>query len=196
MMRSKLVSVGRVAGRRLSTAVAESGKEEMYPYSMKIMHWTMAALVIGGVGTVLAAQDQPKTPEGNKRRAELMFWHKSAGLTVSLLLPVRVWMRFTSRLPASLPVAAPMHFASQATHFGLYGGLFFMATTGVAMGWYSNRGALFAGRGASSVLTRRACLLQGYPFWVTTFPTWGTDPELTKTTYKWHKECVHRVTDD
>ena len=39
---------------------------------------------------------QPKTKEGNQKRGKLMNLHKSFGLLVAILMPMRLGLRFTS----------------------------------------------------------------------------------------------------
>jgi hypothetical protein len=56
----------------------------------------MAGGIIGCVGAVQAAMSQPKTPEGNLKRGNLMNAHKSFGLLLAGLVPLRVAMRFMS----------------------------------------------------------------------------------------------------
>jgi len=81
------------------------------------------------------------TVEGSKRRATFMFYHISAGLMIAMLVPFRIWLRLTRKLPPALPSPLPMYAAAHASHYLLYAGLVWMATTGLSMAWYSNQGA-------------------------------------------------------
>ena len=147
--------------------VVEGLPPARYAMSMRIMHWTMAGLVIGAVVAVQTAMDQPKTPEGNARRGELMFYHKSCGLTAALLLPIRLVMRFATVIPPTVPAPLPMMWAASLTHYGLYLGMIWMAGTGVLMGYYGAR---------------------GFPFWVTTLNIGTLDKKTATDNYNWHKQ--------
>lgn len=53
--------------------------------------------------------NQPKSPDGNKKRGQFMNIHKSLGLCMAFLIPLRLGMRFSSvhaRTP-STPMAPP-----------------------------------------------------------------------------------------
>jgi cytochrome b561 len=143
---------------------------DLYSRSLRVMHFVMAGLVLGAVGTVVTATDQPKTPAGDARRGTLMFWHKSMGLAVAMLLPLRLGMRYSAHIPAPLPAPAVQLLAAQLTHLALYGGMLFMAITGVTMGYTSGR---------------------GMPFFFTTFQVDGKDPATAKQAYGLHKQFGH-----
>ena len=81
--------------------------------------------------------EQPKTPEGNKERGDLMFWHKSFGAFVFFTAPVRVLVRLGTKTPPHLPGPAIMQSLSSLSHLALYGGLLFMASSGVGMAYNS-----------------------------------------------------------
>mmetsp|Transcript_26262 Transcript_26262/g.66318 ORF Transcript_26262/g.66318 Transcript_26262/m.66318 type:complete len:218 (-) Transcript_26262:118-771(-) len=143
-LRSKLAT----PGVSLNGARAMSGEAalvEGYTTPMKIMHWVMGGGMLGVVGTVQMAMSQPKTPEGNDKRGKLMGAHKSMGLLMAILIPVRIALRFTSKIPAPLPGATWEHLAAHAAHLALYGGMIVMPASGVAMGYFGGKGLPFFG---------------------------------------------------
>lgn len=88
--------------KSLSTLPAEPN--EVYPLSMKFMHWGVATGVLGCFGTVQAAQRTTKEqqPTGMSK-GELMNLHKSFGLLVGAAMVPRVLLRLGSTIPPELP---------------------------------------------------------------------------------------------
>ena len=81
------------------------------------MHWLMAVLILGLLALGLYMDDLPLTPA----KLQLMSWHKWAGVSVFLLVLLRLAWRATHRPPAfpstmSRPVRALAHTA----HLSLY----------------------------------------------------------------------------
>jgi cytochrome b561 len=168
---------------------------EKYSMPMRIMHWTMA-IVMGGV--LLTAppfqtrlkKETSTTNDDDDDEKSLMFWHKSFGVLASILLPLRLILRFTSELPyplsppfVSTTTVSPTEFSmvydnrtimrhmmmeitNITLRFGVYGFMTLTAITGIIMGYYSEG---------------------GFPFFFTTFK--GTNSPNTTITTKmiwWH----------
>jgi cytochrome b561 len=84
----------------------------------KSLHWLMAVLIIGLIVLGVYMHELPLSPE----KLQLYSWHKWAGVTVFLLVWVRLAWRITHRPPA-LPesMSARMQWLAHAGHFALYG---------------------------------------------------------------------------
>jgi len=107
-------------------------------------------MVLFGISGVWRAQKIPNDPEyrashpkKSKRRDKLMRLHKSAGVTVLMLLPFRFASRMLTRLPA--PPAGPKWEIMMANinHYALYGLTAWMPLTGFGMGYFSGYGVPF-----------------------------------------------------
>jgi cytochrome b561 len=83
----------------------------------KGLHWLMAVLILGLLALGIYMSDLPLSPQ----KLELYSWHKWSGVTVFLLLWLRLAWRVTHRPPA-LPetLSAPMRLAAHAGHAALY----------------------------------------------------------------------------
>jgi cytochrome b561 len=84
----------------------------------KALHWLMALLLFGLLALGFTMTDLPLSP----RKLQLYSWHKWAGVTVFLLVLVRLAWRATHR-PPPLPDHMPkvMQFAAHGGHGLLYG---------------------------------------------------------------------------
>jgi cytochrome b561 len=84
----------------------------------KALHWLMALLLFGLLALGFTMTDLPLSP----RKLQLYSWHKWAGVTVFLLVLVRLAWRVTHR-PPPLPDHMPkvMQLAAHAGHVLLYG---------------------------------------------------------------------------
>ena len=83
----------------------------------KALHWLMAVLIIGLIVLGVYMHELPLSPQ----KLQLYSWHKWAGVSVFLLVWVRLLWRITHRPPA-LPetLSAPMQWLAHAGHFSLY----------------------------------------------------------------------------
>ena len=83
----------------------------------KVLHWLMAVLLFGLLALGFTMTDLPLSP----RKLQLYSWHKWAGVTVFLLVLVRLAWRVTHR-PPPLPEHMPkvMQLAAHAGHVLLY----------------------------------------------------------------------------
>ena len=75
-----------------------------YTAPARLLHWLMAALLIGLLALGFYMSDLPLSPE----KLQLYSWHKWAGVTAFILLAIRLLWRATHRppaLPASMSAA-------------------------------------------------------------------------------------------
>ena len=167
---STSTSTSTTTARRLSSSAAAAAEPERYSFALRALHAAMAVTVVGGVGSALQAQAQPKTPEGDKKRGEMMWIHKSLGMATLGLLPLRMFVRASSAIPKPLPAPGWMHAVAAATHYGMYGFMAAMAVSGVGMAYY----------GAQRPI----------PFFWTSIPTSQLanppQPLMAKGLYEWH----------
>ena len=83
----------------------------------KGLHWLMAALIIGLLVLGIYMHELPLSPE----KLQLYSWHKWAGVTVFLLVWLRLAWRLTHRPPALPEAMSPlMRLAAHAGHAALY----------------------------------------------------------------------------
>ena len=89
------------------------------PYTAvaKGLHWLMAVLILGLLGLGMYMQDLPLSPQ----KLVLYSWHKWAGVTVFMLVWLRLAWRVTHRPPALPESMSPlMRLAAHAGHLALY----------------------------------------------------------------------------
>lgn len=93
------------------------------------LHWLIAALVFGQLALGWWMIEIPKDPPGG--RAEWFNLHKSIGLTIALLVFLRLGWRI-AHPPAPLPASVPpwQALAARANHALLYGCLLVMPLSG------------------------------------------------------------------
>ena len=83
----------------------------------KGLHWLMAVLILGLLALGIYMSDLPLSPE----KLQLYSWHKWAGVTVFLLVWLRLAWRVTHRPPALPETLSPlMRLAAHAGHAALY----------------------------------------------------------------------------
>src|SRR5262245_8503629 len=84
---------------------------------VKFFHWLIALLILLQIALGFAAVSWPLSPT----KLNLFFWHKSIGMTVLLLVALRLIWRFSTSVPA-LPTDTPAweRHAAHASHFLLY----------------------------------------------------------------------------
>lgn len=88
-----------------------------YTLTAIALHWLMAVLLLGMFSVGLTMVELPLSPW----KLKVYSWHKWAGVTLFLLVWVRLAWRFTHRPPA-LPdnMSVPMRLAAHAGHGLLY----------------------------------------------------------------------------
>jgi cytochrome b561 len=102
---------------------------ETYSRTAIVLHWLIALLVLGQLALGWWMIDIPKQPVGV--RAWWFNIHKSIGMTIGVLVIVRVAWRLTHPAPP-LPETLPLwqRTAAKVSHFGLYACLLIMPVTG------------------------------------------------------------------
>ena len=88
-----------------------------YTPPARLLHWLMAALLIGLLALGFYMSDLPLSPE----KLQLYSWHKWAGVTAFILLAIRLLWRATHRppaLPASMSATAQR--MAHLGHLALY----------------------------------------------------------------------------
>ena len=92
---------------------------ERYSRVAIALHWIIALLVAGQFALGWLMQEIPKDPPG--QRAAIFNFHKSIGLTILLLMLVRLGWRLAHRPPPMPPgMPAWQTAAARATHWLLY----------------------------------------------------------------------------
>src|ERR1700682_972719 len=105
-----------------------SDPEPRYPLTVIVLHWTIAAAVVGLLALGWWMQTIPKDPVGP--RADAYNLHKSIGLTVLLLMVVRLAWRASHRPPQLPPLPVWPSRAAHAVHALLYASLFLAVLSG------------------------------------------------------------------
>ena len=102
---------------------------QCYTRTAVFLHWLIAAMVIAQIALGWWMIDIPKQPVGV--RAWWFNLHKSIGLTIALLVVLRIAWRVAHPAPP-LPAAVPswQRAAARVSHFGLYACLIIMPLTG------------------------------------------------------------------
>jgi cytochrome b561 len=99
-----------------------------YPLAVIVMHWAVAAAVVGLMILGWWMQTIPKNPVGP--RADAYNLHKSIGLTVLLLMALRLAWRVSHRPPELPPLPLWQARAAHAVHALLYVLMFLVAFSG------------------------------------------------------------------
>jgi cytochrome b561 len=122
--------------------IPDSGRQFNYDGAQRGFHWTMAVFVIVAMMLGIYASF---LPPGTSPRKELLDIHKSLGMTVLVLVPVRLAYRFiVGEPPYGVPLGRLMHLAARLGHFGLYGlmlavpmsGYIYSAAGGYSLPWF------------------------------------------------------------
>ena len=102
---------------------------DSYSRTAIVLHWLIALLVLGQLALGWWMIDIPKQPVGV--RAWWFNLHKSIGITIGVLVIVRIYWRLTHPAPP-LPDTLPswQRAAAKVSHFGLYACLLIMPVTG------------------------------------------------------------------
>ena len=105
-------------------------EQAVWPLALRIMHWVMAALVLGalliGVTMVQVVHDAAE-------RFELTQTHKSIGVAILGLALVRLCLRIRATAPVPEPAAPLVMNAAKAVHIALYVLLLAMPLSGWLM---------------------------------------------------------------
>jgi len=133
----------RMPQRKFSSAAELAALEETYATPLRYLHWVIAGGVLACFGLVKSAQWTPK--EDMKTKMKLMNLHKSFGVALAVLVPIRVAVRLTTKIPATLPGPIWEQYAGKLSHLATYGAMIFMPASGVAMGYFGGKGLPFFG---------------------------------------------------
>jgi cytochrome b561 len=117
------------------------------------LHWLLAVLILGQIGFGWYLQEIPR---GTPPRTVYVNLHKSTGLTIGLLILVRLFWRFTHPAPP-FPSWMPAweRRAARASHFALYACMLIMPAAGYLASNFSKFGVNY--------------------FNAVLFPPWGID---------------------
>jgi cytochrome b561 len=95
---------------------------------LRTIHWLMAALIFVALPLGVWAS---LLPSGGEARIEILFFHKSIGVTVLGLIALRIVWRLIVGAPAyAEPLGRPIQVASRAGHFALYALMIAMPVSG------------------------------------------------------------------
>jgi cytochrome b561 len=105
-------------------------KGDVWPLSLKLVHWATAALVFAalGLGTYMV-----QLVHDPAERFELTQTHKSIGITVLALTVVRLCLRILTNAPKPEPAAPLVLLAAKVAHVFIYTLLLVMPLSGWLM---------------------------------------------------------------
>jgi len=98
--------------------MAATDRAPRYPIAVIVLHWATAAAVVGLVVLGWWMQTIPKDPVGP--RADAYNLHKSIGLTVLVLMLIRLGWRISHRPPELPPLPPWQAWAARTVHALLY----------------------------------------------------------------------------
>ena len=99
----------------------------VYHPALRLLHWLMAALIFIALGLGLTAKELPR----GSLRSDILFAHKSIGLTILMLAVVRVVTRLSVGAPPyAVPLGKLTQAAANAGHLALYALMFAMPISG------------------------------------------------------------------
>jgi cytochrome b561 len=89
----------------------------VYNPGLRLLHWLMAALIFVALPLGVWATQVPRGPQ----RSEILFFHKSIGMTVLCLVVLRIVWRLIAGAPAyAEPLGRLTHAAARTGHIALY----------------------------------------------------------------------------
>ena len=95
----------------------QAQQAQRYTTTAIVLHWLIAALIVGAFTLGLVMTDIPGFSPAKLR---YYAWHKWAGVTVLLLAALRLLWRLKNRPPALLPMPAWQRRAAHGLHHLLY----------------------------------------------------------------------------
>ncbi len=122
--------------------IPDSGRQFNYDGAQRGFHWTMAVFIIVAMMLGIYASF---LPPGTSPRKELLDIHKSLGMTVLVLVPLRLAYRFVvGEPPYHAALSRLVHLGARLGHFGLYGlmlavpisGYIYSAAGGYSLPWF------------------------------------------------------------
>jgi cytochrome b561 len=132
-------------------ARAQRSEPQRFSLPMIVLHWLIALMIIAmlAIGLYMVG-----LPRGLPFKASLINFHKSLGLTIFLLVLIRIGVRMASGRPPLPPMRAWQRAAASATQVLLYVAMIVIPVTGY-LGSSFNR--------------------YGTRFWGLALPKWGWD---------------------
>ena len=109
-------------------SISDPTRPDRYAATAIVLHWLIAAAVRGQIALGWWMQEIPKDPAGPRVNAFNL--HKSIGLTILLLMVVRLAWRATHRPPTLPPMPTWQALAARGNHWLLYLCLFAQPLTG------------------------------------------------------------------
>lgn len=97
----------------------------------------------GGVLACTGLVQYKQSTKDKKLQGDLMFWHKSFGLLVGIMLVPRIATRLMSKVPPPPSGSALEHAGAKLSHYGAYSLLAALPLTGIGMGYYGGKGLPF-----------------------------------------------------
>ena len=120
-LRAKLLKVPRMKAFPPPRVVA------VYNPVLRTIHWLMAALIFAALPLGVWASQLPR----GETRSEVLFVHKSFGVTVLALVVLRIVVRVIVGAPAyAEPLGRLVHAAARAGHLALYALMVALPVTG------------------------------------------------------------------
>jgi cytochrome b561 len=115
--------------------------EERYTRTAMWLHWLIGAAVLAQIGFGRYLQSIPR---GTPDRTIFVNYHKSVGITIGLLIVVRIAWRLAHK-PPPLPASMPLweRYAALANHGLLYACMLLMPITGYVASNFSKFGVKF-----------------------------------------------------
>jgi cytochrome b561 len=99
----------------------------IYHPGLRLLHWLMAALIFVALSLGVWASELPR----GETRSEILFFHKSIGMTVLCLVALRIVWRLIAGAPAyAEPLGRLTHAAAHSAHIGLYALMIAMPISG------------------------------------------------------------------
>jgi cytochrome b561 len=99
----------------------------VYAPGLRALHWLMAALIFIGLALGVWASLLPR----GAHRSEVLFFHKSIGVTVLGLVVIRIIWRLAAGAPAyAEPLGRLTHAAARSAHVALYALMIAMPVSG------------------------------------------------------------------
>ena len=100
---------------------------QVYNPGLRALHWLMAALIFVALPLGVWASQLPS----GRQRSEILFFHKSIGMTVLCLVALRIVWRLIVGAPAyAEPLGRLIHAAARCGHFALYALMIAMPVSG------------------------------------------------------------------
>jgi cytochrome b561 len=119
----------------MATAPLTPSAPPRYTRTAVVLHWLLAAAILGALAVGATAADLPVSPQ----KLKLVNWHKWAGITILALSLLRLAWRLTHRPPPAPAMPRWQARAAALTHAALY--LLFVAVP--LAGWSYSAAAGF-----------------------------------------------------